>query len=59
MKNLENKCVWKEIVQSHIVAEGNMTRCKACDGYNTTCDTYFSSGENETKFRAYKMRDGE
>lgn len=56
MKDLQDRCVWKEMAETHIVADGNMKKCKKCNGYNATCDTYFINKEKETKLRIYKTK---
>ena len=55
MKNLQDRCVWKEISEVQIIAEGNLKECRKCDGYNKTCHAYYSTKEKQTKFRVYKM----
>ena len=57
MRNLENKCAWKETVESQIISEGQLKECKKCDGYNTECPCYYTTGETNTKYRHYKVKE--
>jgi len=56
MRNLENRCAWKEIVEIQVLAEGKMKMCRKCEGYNESCYAYFSTKEKETKLRIYKVK---
>ncbi len=41
MKNLEDKCLWKEYVEKAIEEiNGDYAECKICDGYDKSCYSY-------------------
>jgi len=53
MKNLEDKCLWKEYVEKAIEEiNGDYAECKICDGYNKSCYSY--SIKNNTQPRWIK-----